>query len=271
MNALQLLTDGAGHAARAVALLLSLPLAAQADPTARPPRAPAAHELRVVDAVFEVRVLGRLADLRVVEALRNNGTAPLDLGAHLAAASEDAAIDSLALTRDGRTVDLLAPLGGCGDEESEQASRTVAALDESIADVTQLAPGEYAALDTVAHATLEPAGAAWRLPLPAMLAPLAAQARDASGPDGPALMIVTPNAAAGEGRLTLRPLGRAARSVELGTVVPGSALIVPLDDATTLADLSAGAVELEIADGSQVMWLTLPLVTAARPTLARVD
>lgn len=263
MSVLQMLTDGASHAARAAALLFTLPLAAHAGTPAAEP------DVRVVDAAFEVRVVGRFADLRVVEALRNHGAAAADLGGLVAGASESDAIARLALTRDGRTVDLLAPLGGCGDEEMEQPSRAIAALDESIADVMQLAPGEQAELVIDAVAPLQAAGSAFRIALPASVAPLAPQARVADG-DASAIVIVPPPFA-GEARVTLRPAGLPAQQIELGRIEAGSALIVPLHGIAPSA-LAAGAIELEVIGDTQVVWTTLALpARAVAATLARAE
>jgi hypothetical protein len=268
MSALQLLQEGAAHAARAVALLFTVPLAAQAaEPAAA---APTVHAVGIVDRAFEVRVLGLAADLRVVQALRNDGTAPLDLGARVAAASEAGALDRLVVTRDGRTVDLLAPTGGCGDDNA-QPSRALADVDESIADVTQLAPGEAAEIETASAATLTPAGAAWRVALPPTVAPLAAHARFAFA-DGPTLVLVVPPLWSGEARLTLRPARGAARVVELGDINGADALVVPLADDERATDLAAGAVELEVRHATGVAWMTLPLAdTAGRAAVARAD
>jgi hypothetical protein len=264
MSALQLLQEGAAHAARAVALLFTVPLAAQA-------AEPAPRELTVVDRAFEVRVLGLTADLRVVQALRNDGATPLDLGARVAAASEAGALDRLALTRDGRTVDLLAPDGGCGDVDEPAASRALTDLDESIADVMQLAPGDAAEVETAAATTLERAGAAWRTALPPTLAPLAAHARFAFA-DGPTLVVVAPAPWSGEARLTLRPVGGPARVVELGPIAAAEAIVVPLTTAERPADVAAGAVELEVRHAAGTAWMTLPLAdTAARGAIARAD
>lgn len=263
MSVLTLLNEGATHAARAVALLFTVPLAAHAAEPTAPTHVSAASEFTVVDRAFEVRVLGLLAELRIVQALRNDGAAPLDLGAQVIAASQDATLDHLALTRDGRTVDLLAPEGGCGDTDEPAASRAEAALDESIADVAHLAPGARAEIETASAAALVPAGDAWRVALPPTLAPQSGHARFAAG-DAATLVVVAPADMAGVARLTLRPATRPARVVELGRLVADSAIVVPLEDAALKADLADGAIELEAVDGARVIWTTLPLATADR-------
>jgi hypothetical protein len=272
MNALPLLQEGAANAAHLAALLFSVPLAAQA---AEPPgaaTAATASELRVIDAAFEMRVLGLLADLRVVQAVRNDGGRPFDLGAPLAAASEDDRLDRLAVMRDGRSIDLRAPLGGCGDDDDPQGGHAVAALDEALADLTQLAPGQRAEVEYVAAATLQPAGDAYRMPLPATLAPLAAHARLVTNADAPTLVVVTPGDAAGRATLTLRPLGHAPRVIELGAIAASTAVVLPLADAALIAALADGAIELEIAEATRIVWTTLPVGGDIAPaTLARAD
>ena len=174
MSALHLMRDGMITAAELLALLLIAPVdAASAAENALQPAAtrttavrsaapastaatPAERRLHLVDAALEMRFLGLLADVRVVQTVRNDTAQTVDLGTHLPAT--EASVDSLSITRDGRS---LALLGGtdCGGEDDPDAGHVSASEDEAIADLMQLPPGRQATVEVAATDTLQPAGA----------------------------------------------------------------------------------------------------------------
>lgn len=273
MAALQLLRDGVAIAAEFAALLFLAPLPAAAAESAGPSAAEVAPArtgrmtaLHVTDAAFEVRLLGALADLRVVQAVRNDGPVRVDLGSHLPAVAQN--VDQLAITRNGRMLDLL---GGSacdgvddsdsGDDPDEGHAQTDD--DEARADLLQLPPGQSAYVAVSVTEPLQPWGDAWRLQLPATVAAPGAQARVVRHSGGLALLVIPPADATGLGTLTLRPEAAAARAIRLGQIVPGFVHVIPVD---TLARESA-TLELEIVSATRVQWMTLA-PPAAPVTLA---
>ena len=64
--------------------------------------------------------------------------------------------------------------------------------------------------------------------------------------------------------MTLRPAGNAPEVIVLGRV-DRAAFAVPLADATAVAQLVDGAVELEVVNGDRVLWTSLP------PSVRRAD
>jgi len=284
MSALHLIRDGMITAAELLALLLIAPVgpAAAAETTLQPAAtrtaaarsgapSPTAAErrLHLVDAALEMRFLGLLADVRVVQTVRNDTARTLDLGTHLP--STEASVDRLSITRDGRS---LALLGGtdCGGDDDPDAGHVRASEDEAIADLMQLPPGRQATVEVAATDTLQPAGLAWSIYLPATVAPLRAQALLVSQANGGHVVVVPPADASGVATVTLRPASGPARSVELGRVRAGVAYVVPLADAHTLVSLAEGAIELEVVSGHDVYWTTLAVAPrqSGSTTLARV-
>lgn len=276
MAALQLLRDGAAIAAELAALLFlaQLPPAAAAEPAgaAAAPESVARARLtalHVTDAAFEVRLLGVLADLRVVQTVRNDGPLRVDLGSHLPAVAQN--VDELAIARSGRMVDLVGSSACDGDDvdynddgDDPDSGHVRTDDDEARADLLQLLPGQRATVAVSATETMEPWGEAWRLRMPATIASPAAQVRVVSHSGAPALVIVPPADAAGVGTLTVRPDNSPARTVRLGRVMPGFAHVIPLGAAGAR---ESATLELEIVSATRVQWITLS--TPASPvTLA---
>jgi hypothetical protein len=270
MTALTLLRDGAATAAQLLALLFTA--TATAAPTVATPTTAAhvepgtgaalpsalllARDLHLTSSAFDVRLLGSLADIRVVQAVHNAGPRPIDLGARLPAT--DAQIERLRVERAGRTVNLVASdVDGCGGDADPHDGHAQAALDEILADVLSLPAGRQATIEVVTVEVLERQAEAWRLALPATILPIGAQAVLIHQTEGPVLIVVPPAGSRGEATLTLRPDGSAAQVIALGHA-DGAAFVLPLADATALAQLADGAVELEVVHGSQRLWTSLP-------------
>jgi hypothetical protein len=282
MSALHLIRDGMITAAELLALLFIAPIGAAAAtestllPTstqgavartgALTPVAATAGErqLHLVDAALELRFLGLLADVRVTQMLRNETAQAVDLGTHLPAV--DNSVDRLSVTRDGRSVDLLAS-ADCGSDDDPDAGHVRASEDEAIAELMQLPPGRQATIEVLATETLQPAGLAWSLALPATVAPIRAQALLVAQADGGLVVVIPPADVIGVAMVTLRPDSGPARSVELGRVRAGAAYVVPVIDADELAQLAGGAIEFEVVSDRDVRWTTLS-VTPRQPALA---
>ncbi|HSQ10880.1 MAG TPA: hypothetical protein VLN25_09750 [Burkholderiaceae bacterium] len=289
MTALHLLRDGASAAAELIALLFMAPFATATAAESTPPTttpaavvataedaAPsaawlAARELHVTGAALDVRLLGMLADVRVVQTVRNDAVQSVDLAARLPATNDG--LGRLSIARAGRSIELPAEPGDdCSvDDDDPHAGHVRMALDEVLADLLHLPPGQRATVDVGTTATLERLGAAYRFNLPATIAPLDAQALLLEQPAGPTLIVVAPARAEGVATLTLRPASGPARIIPLGHTTAGSAIVVPLADADALVQLAHGAIELEFRTDDRVLWTTLPsTVRSARDaTLAR--
>jgi hypothetical protein len=279
MTALTLLRDGAATAVQLVALLFAAPAPAAPAAAAAPaslahtaqfkPEPPAsallaARDLHLASSAFDVQLLGSLADIRIVQAVHNIGTLPIDLGTRLPASDEH--VELLRVERAGRSVDLVAgAFGGCGGDEADpHDGHALTALDEALADVLALPAGQQATIEVVATDVLERQAGAYRLGLPATVLPLGAQAVLIEQADRPMLIVVPPAESRGEATLTLRPVGSASEVIVLGRV-DGAAFVVPLVDATALAQLADGAVELEVVNGERLLWTSLP------PSVRRAD
>jgi hypothetical protein len=287
MSALHLMRDGMITAAELLALLLVAPVgaAAAAETTLQPAAArttaarsgaptaiaeiSAERRLHLVDAALEMRFLGLLADVRVVQTVRNDTAQTLDLATHLPAT--EASVDSLSITRDGRSLALLGD-ADCGADDDPDAGHVRASEDEAMADLMQLPPGRQATVEVAATDTLQPAGLAWSIPLPATVVPVRAQALLVAQVNGGHVVVIPPADATGVATVTLRPASGPARSVELGRVRAGVAYVVPLADAAALASLAEGAIELEVVGGHDVHWTTLAVASrqSGSTTLARV-
>jgi hypothetical protein len=276
MTALQLFRDGATTAAELIALLFAAPFAtataAEAGPPMKSPAAViqtavdatstpawlAARQLHVTGAALDVRLLGMLADVRVVQTVRNDTVQSVDLAAGLHAT--DDGIGRLSIARAGRSIELPADPGDdCGvDDDDPHAGRARMALDETLADLLHLPPGQRATIEVGTTVTLERVGSAFRFSLPATIAPLDAQALLIEQPSGATLIVVAPAEAEGVASLTLRPARGPARDIPLGHTTAGSAIVVPLADADALAQLAQGAIEIEFRTDDRVLWTTLP-------------
>ena len=160
-----------------------------------------------------MRLLGSLADVRVVQDFRNISAETINLSGRLPAIDEHT--DALRVHRRGRVVDLLQLGSGCGgdgesDGEAMQADVTghvQLAVDESIADALQLAPGEAALIELIATRRLSLSrNVTYRLALPA-LAGIESQALLVDQGDTRFLVVVPHRSARGSARLTLRPDG----------------------------------------------------------------
>jgi hypothetical protein len=266
MSALQVLIDGFFTAAELVALLFVSPVSAMEQPrTERAPAFERARDAHLLSSSFDVRLLGSLADVRVSQHFRNSGAETINLAGRLPSVDEHT--DALRIHRKGRIVDLLRLDSGCGsDEESDeneelQAStfgRVQLAVDESIADALQLAPGETASIELIATQALSHAGATYRLALPTH-ATVEAQALLVDQTDVRFLVVVPHRAARGTARLTLRPDRAAPETIELGVLSePSIAYVVPLANRAALQALAAGAIELETRTHDGIVWSTLP-------------
>jgi hypothetical protein len=269
MSALQVLIDGFFTAAELVALLFVSPVSAMEQPrTELASSAQAierARDAHLLSSSFDVRLLGSLADVRVSQHFRNSGAETINLAGRLPSVDEHT--DALRIHRKGRIVDLLRLDSGCGsDEESDeneelQAStfgRVQLAVDESIADALQLAPGETASIELIATQALSHAGATYRLALPTH-ATVEAQALLVDQTDVRFLVVVPHRAARGTARLTLRPDRAAPETIELGVLSePSIAYVVPLANRAALQALAAGAIELETRTHDGIVWSTLP-------------
>jgi hypothetical protein len=287
MSALHLMRDGMITAAELLALLLIAPVGAAtaaettlqpaatrttaARPAAPPPIAetPAERQLHLVDAALEMRFLGLLADVRVVQTVRNDTARTVDLGTHLPAT--ETSVDSLSITRDGRSLTLL---GGadCGGDDDPHAGHARASEDEAIADLMQLPPGRQATVEVAATDTLQPAGLDWSITLPATVAPIRAQALLVAQANGGHVVVIPPAGATGVATITLRPVSGPARSIGLGGVRPGVAYVLRMADAEALPPLAQGAIELEVVSGHDVHWTTLAVGSrrSGSTTLVRV-
>ena len=121
--------------------------------------------MHLLSTAFDVRLLGSLADVRVSQEFRNTSATTVTLARHLPSVDEHT--DALRIHRKGRIVDLLQLGSGCGgDEESDDedlqadvAGHVQLAVDESIADALQLAPGETASIELIATQSLSPSRA----------------------------------------------------------------------------------------------------------------
>ena len=269
MSALQVLIDGFLTAAELVALLFVSPVSAMEQPrierAASAPVIERARDAHLLSSSFDVRLLGSLADVRVSQHFRNNSAETINLAGRLPPVDEHT--DALRIHRKGRIVDLLQLDSGCGgDDESDDSDELQAniaghvqlAVDESIADALQLAPGETASIELIATQSLSRTGATYRLALPEHVA-VEPQALLVDQTDVRFLVVVPHRAARGTARLTLRPDRAAPETIELGVLSETSiAYVVPLANRAALQALAAGAIELETRTPHGIVWSTLP-------------
>ena len=269
MSALQVLIDGFFTAAELVALLFVSPVSAMEQPrterTSSPPAIERARDAHLLSSSFDVRLLGSLADMRVSQHFRNSSTETINLAGRLPAVDQHT--DALRIHRKGRIVDLLQLDSGCGGDEerdngeelqADTAGHVQLAVDESIADALQLAPGETASIELISTQSLSHTGTTYRLALPAHAA-LEPQALLVDQTDVRFLVVVPHRAARGTARLTLRPDRAAPETIELGVLSePSIAYVVPLANRAALQALAAGAIELETRTHDGIVWSTLP-------------
>ena len=279
MPALQVAVDAFLTAAELAALLFVSPGWASEQPSTRrladTPVYERAPELRPISSGLEVRLLGSLADIRVSQEYRNTGATTINLSGYLPAVDEHT--DALRIHRRGRVVDLLQLGAGCdggteGDDEDLQADvngHAQLAVDESIADALQLAPGDTASIELTSTKALSRShGSTYRLALPA-LGGVESQAMLVDQGDTRFAVIVPHPSARGTARLTLRPNGAASETIELGELSePWVAHIVPLASHSALLALASGAIELETRTQDGVVWSTLRTYVRTDSTLA---
>ena len=171
MPAVQGLIDGFLTTAELAALLFVAPVAAtERSRIEAAPAAPAierTRDLHLLSSSLDVRLLGSLADVRLSQLFRNDSAETINLAERLPAVDEYT--DALRVHRNGRIVDLLQLDSGCGgavDSNSDDPAELQAsmdghvqlAVDESIADALQLAPGATAAIELIARHSLSRAG-----------------------------------------------------------------------------------------------------------------
>ena len=269
MPALQGLIDGFLSTAEVAALLFLAPAAATEqspmEPGSGAPAIERTRDAHLLSSSFDVRLLGSLADVRVNQLFRNNSAETINLAGRLPAVDEHT--DALRIHRNGRIVDLLQLDSGCGgDDDSDEdaglqaslAGHVRLAVDESIADALQLAPGATASIELIATHSLSRAGAVYRLALPDRAA-VEAQALLVDQADVRFLVVVPPRATRGVVRLTLRPDQAASETIELGALNDSStAYVVPLANHAALQALVTGAIELETRTTEGIVWSTLP-------------
>ena len=158
----------------------------------------AARELHLTSSTFDVRLLGSLADIRIVQAVHNTGdTADRP---RLTVAGHRRTHRAPPHQRAGRSVDLLAGVvDGCGGDAADpHDGHAQTALDEALADVLSLPAGERATIEVVAIDVLARQAGAYRLALPATVLPLGAQAVLTEHADSPWLIVVPPAETRGE-------------------------------------------------------------------------
>ena len=266
MSAWQLLSDGLMTAAELAALLFVAPVSAMEPRTQREISGAGIEQMRALHArssSLDVRLLGSLADVRVVQHFRNDSAETVSLSGRLPTVDEHT--DALRIHRKERVVDLLRLDAGCGgeyDDDEEQSAttgRAQLALDESIADALQLAPGDAASIESITTQLLTRAGAAYWLALPDRLG-VETQALLVDQGDVRFVVVVPHRRFQGTARLTLRPNGGASETIELGTLSKSSiAYVIPLANRAALAALAAGAIELETRTHEGIVWSTLPV------------
>ena len=252
MTVLHLMIEGALAAAEMLVLLF-VPAASAAEPVAIEAQATLERPVHLhrLSTAVDVRLLGSLADVRVIQHLRNDGTASADLASHLPVIDEQ--VDALRIVRTAGAIDLLAG-GDCGDTPAGGHVRL--SDDEAIADALHLAPGADAVIEVIATHPLVRRAGAYELALPLAVDLEAPRATLVDHGDSRFLLVV-PHRRAARSTLVLRPAAGASQAFDLGRVDPRLALLVPLSSRAQLDSLAAGAIELELDDGATTHWVTL--------------
>ena len=242
---LSLLADGALAAAELLALLFIPPtFAAEPVDTAAGPIA-----LHRLSTSIDVRLLGMLADVRVVQHLRNDS----DRAVGLATLPTDEDADTVRVIHGDHTIEFGAH-AGCGD--AIFVDRAQLTLDEAIADATTLAPGAEATIEAITANTLLPQGGAWRVALPMRLD--ADRTRALLIDQGDArFIVVVPHIAARMATLVLRPASGTSERYELGAVDFGNAIVVPVASRERFDALAAGAIEMTLIGSRETVWTTV--------------
>ena len=267
MSAWQLLSDSLMTAAELAALLFVAPVSAMEPRTQREVSGAGIEQLRALhvrSSSLDVRLLGSLADVRVTQHFRNDSAETVSLSSRLPTVDEHT--DALRIHRKERVVDLLRLDAGCdGEDDDDNGGQSAAtgraqlAVDESIADALQLAPGDTASIESIATQLLTRAGAAYWLALPDQLS-VETQALLVDQGDVRFLVVVPHRRSQGIARLTLRPNAGASETIELGTLgKPSIAYVIPLASHAALSALAAGAIELETRTHDGIVWSTLPV------------
>ena len=252
MTLLHLMLDGTLAAAEMLAFLFVAPATAAEPATLDAPAAlERPIELHRLSTTLDVRLLGSLADVRVAQHLRNEGSTTADLGSRLPAIDDD--VDSLRVIHHGHAVELLAS-GDCSDEPVTDHARL--SNDEAIADALQLAPGADAVIAVTTAQALGPTGGAFRVALPTTVDAEEPRAQLIDQGDAWFLLLV-PHRRASSATLVLRPTSGAAETLQFGRVDPRLALVIPLKSHAQLVDLAEGAIEVELRDADVTYWTTV--------------
>jgi hypothetical protein len=228
-------------------------------PAAAAPPAPTVRELHALASAVDLRVFDSLASVRVVQTVRNDAAAPLDLAPRLPTA--DARIERLRVARGGCAVELVSPdSDDCGAvESSPHDGHAQTTPDELRADLLTLPAGDQATIDIVATGVVDRDASSTRIGLPATSAPLPAQAWLLTSGATPQLVVVPPPGVRGTATLTVRPARGATQVVTLGSLTT-SMIMVPLTTSASADQLAHGAIELEVIEAGRVTWTTLPFV-----------
>lgn len=208
-------------------------------------------QMHRLSTAVDVRLLGALADVRVTQRVRNDGSTAADLGSQLPVIDEQA--DAMCVVRGAHAVELVGS-GDCGDVVAAGHARL--SEDEAIADALQLAPGADAFIEVIATRPLARSAGGYRVVLPL---PVEADApRIALVDQGDsAFLLVVPHRRASAATLVLRPASSASTVLHLGAVNPRLALLIPLASRSQLDDLADGAIEFELTDGNASYWTTV--------------
>jgi hypothetical protein len=252
MTLLQPMLDGALAAAELLALLFVPPAAAR-EPA--PIGAAAAFEqpvqLHRLSTSVDIRLLGSLADVRVMQAVRNVSSTSADLAPQLPAVDEH--VDGLRIVHGTHAVDLLPT---CESDDLPIAGHVRLTDDERIADALRLAPGAHAVIETIAAPPLLRSGRSYRVMLPVRVEADTPAAMLIDEDDG-AFLLIVPHRGAARGTLVLRPASGEPETLPLGAIDTRHAVLVPLPSRAHLGRLEDGAVELELADDRGTWWATL--------------
>ena len=252
MTLLQPMLDGALAAAELLALLFVPPAAAREPAT---PAAPLAFEqpvqLHRLSTSVDVRLLGSLADARVVQAVRNASSTTADLAPQLPSVDEH--VDGLRIVHGTHAVDLL-PV--CEGDDLPIDGHARLTDDERIADALRLAPGAHAVIEATAVQPLLRSGRSYRVVLPVRVEADAPRAMLIDDDDG-AFLLIVPHRAASWGTLVLRPASGEPETLHLGAIDTHHAALVPLTGRAHLRRLADGAVEFELSDVRGTWWTTL--------------
>ncbi len=264
MTVLHTMLDGALAATEMLALLF-VPPAYAAGTEGVPATLDRPMQLHRLSTAVDVRLLGALADVRVVQHLRNEGAEAADLGPALPAVDER--VDGLRVIRGAASVDLLAT-ADCGDQPASGHARL--SKDEAIADALQLPPGADAVVELVTAQPLVRDGATYRVSLPLHLEAEAPRGLLVEQDDS-RFLVVLPHRGGSAATLVLRPEYGTAETLTLGAIDTDVAVVIPIADAAKFDDLAAGVVELEIRSGTATTWATFVTERIDRRAATQAD